>query len=98
MRPDIITRVEGEIEWTAIDGKMWRVYRPFKNSEWFLLPMISLADERRIDAELRKRIRSGGKPPIPVPHEYTEPDDLMDNANNNAFTGESRGNAEEASS
>lgn len=96
MRPELETTIDGQIEWAMYEGKMWRIYRPFHHKLFFMLPMVSVENERLLDRERMERILMNGRPLVPSPNEYMDDDQLRDYYLDDSMSGISRYSAEEA--
>lgn len=96
--PPIETTFHGHIEVAEHDGKLCRVYRPFRQHEYFLMPIISVENEKLLDRERMEYILQNGQPKIPTPNSYMDADDLLDYHNDTSFSGMARYSDQETNS
>lgn len=94
-RPEITTQKYKHIEYTEIDGQLYRVYRPFTNVEYFIMPIISLENEMLLDRERMERLIAFGPPVWPNPFEDMTPDDARDLYEDTSFQNMERLHEEE---
>lgn len=89
------TMHHGYIETTMHHGKLHRVYRPFRQWEYFLFKINSVEEELANDKKLLQHIKQHGQPRIPLPSNYLDGDQLRDYFNDDSFINAERFNDQE---
>lgn len=84
--PKITTTFIKHIETVTIDGQLHRVYRPFREWEYFIMPIVSVEDELSKDRARAEHIRINGEPLIPTPNSYMDGDELMEYHNDTSMS------------
>jgi hypothetical protein len=96
--PKIETTMHGHIEVTMYKHELHRVYRPFREHEYFLIPIVSVENEMLLDRERLEHVMIHGKPEFPAPITYLDGDEMRDYMNDSSFSGRNQYSEQEINS